>query len=200
MSVILLADDDAAEAYLVVRAFKRAGVANEVRVVPDGESAMAYLEKSQPALVLLDQKLPGCSGLEVLQWMRLAERTADEIKHWWERNLSARAEFKARHGSDYLELQRAYEKRLAELATSEASPDVATSPETASQESPATPLLNDAEAETALKRLDTDIADCTSNVDLLRLEARWQKHSDKLPLWAREKVRERFAKAKAGDT
>ena len=79
MSVILLADDDAAEAYLVVRAFKRAGVANEVRVVPDGESAMAYLEKSQPALVLLDQKLPGCSGLEVLQWMRARASTVPAL-------------------------------------------------------------------------------------------------------------------------
>jgi CheY-like chemotaxis protein len=70
MSPILLADDDAAEAYLLVHAFREAGVPNEVRVVPDGESAIAFLEKNAACLVLLDQKLPGCSGLEVLAWLR----------------------------------------------------------------------------------------------------------------------------------
>jgi len=47
--------------------------------VPDGESAIAYLEKNQPALVLLDQKLPGCSGLEVLQWMRAQASTVPAL-------------------------------------------------------------------------------------------------------------------------
>lgn len=79
MSPILLADDDSAEAYLVVRAFKEAGVPNEVRVVPDGEAAMAFLEKSPAALVLLDQKLPGCSGLDVLQWLRARASTVPAL-------------------------------------------------------------------------------------------------------------------------
>lgn len=70
MRPILLADDDADEAFLVVQAFKEAGIANEVHVVTDGESAMAYIQKSPPCLVLLDQKLPGCSGLDVLEWLR----------------------------------------------------------------------------------------------------------------------------------
>lgn len=69
---ILLADDDADEAYLLVRAFGEAGVANEVRVVPDGEAAIEYLKRSRPCLALLDQQLPGCSGLDVLQWIRSA--------------------------------------------------------------------------------------------------------------------------------
>ena len=72
MSPILLADDDADESYLLVRAFQEAGVRNAVHVVPDGEAAIAFLKENRPCLVLLDQQLPGCSGLEVLQWVRNA--------------------------------------------------------------------------------------------------------------------------------
>lgn len=75
MNPILLADDDAAEAYLLVRAFRDAGVANEVQVVPDGESAIAFLEKNAACLLVVDQKLPGCSGLDVLEWLRNRSRT-----------------------------------------------------------------------------------------------------------------------------
>jgi two-component system response regulator len=70
MSPILVVDDDPAEADLLVQAFREAGVEREVRIVPDGESAIAFLERSDACLVLLDQKLPGCSGLEVLEWLR----------------------------------------------------------------------------------------------------------------------------------
>ena len=74
MSPILLADDDADEAYLVVRAFREAGIANELLTVPDAEAAIACLEArnghAAPCLALLDQKLPGRSGLEVLEWIR----------------------------------------------------------------------------------------------------------------------------------
>lgn len=80
MRPLLLADDDADEAFLVVRAFRDAGVANPVVVVPDGEAAIRYLEgrgeyadrlaHPWPALLMLDQKLPGRSGLEVLEWIR----------------------------------------------------------------------------------------------------------------------------------
>lgn len=78
MSPILLADDDAAEAYLVVRAFREAGIENELLTVPDGEAAIACLDgrdgPATPCLVLLDQKLPGRSGLEVLEWIRNRSR------------------------------------------------------------------------------------------------------------------------------
>jgi CheY-like chemotaxis protein len=70
MAPILIADDDAVDASLLVRALREAGVPNEVHVVPDGEAAIAFLEAQQPCLVLLDQKLPGCSGLDVVEWLR----------------------------------------------------------------------------------------------------------------------------------
>src|SRR3954468_22400678 len=77
---ILLADDDANQAFLAVRAFKEAGAANRVVTVADGSAAVDYLAGTGPyaeraahplpCLVLLDQKLPGRSGLEVLEWLR----------------------------------------------------------------------------------------------------------------------------------
>jgi CheY-like chemotaxis protein len=85
MMPILLADDDGDEAYLVVRAFKEAGILHPVAVVHDGEAAIRYLEGSgeyadrlahpPPCLLLLDQKLPGRSGLEVLEWVRNSSAT-----------------------------------------------------------------------------------------------------------------------------
>jgi DNA-binding response OmpR family regulator len=70
MSPVLLVDDDADEAFLVVRAFREAAVKNEVLVAPDGEAAIALIGERRPCLVLMDQKLPGRSGLEVLEWVR----------------------------------------------------------------------------------------------------------------------------------
>src|SRR3954469_11260213 len=77
---ILLADDDADQAFLAVRAFRQAGAANAVVTVGDGAQAVDYLAGAGPyadraahplpCLVLLDQKLPGRSGLEVLEWLR----------------------------------------------------------------------------------------------------------------------------------
>jgi CheY-like chemotaxis protein len=80
MSPILLADDDADQAFLTTRAFKEAGVVQPLVVVRDGSAAIDYLAGKGghadravhplPCLMLLDQKLPGCSGLDVLQWVR----------------------------------------------------------------------------------------------------------------------------------
>lgn len=77
---ILLVEDDANDALLIQRAFRKANLANPVVRVEDGEAAVAYLGAQAPyadraahplpALVLLDLNLPRRSGLEVLEWLR----------------------------------------------------------------------------------------------------------------------------------
>jgi phage recombination protein Bet len=44
-----------------------------------------------------------------LKWAGQNEITSTEVRIWWMRNEPARAEFKAKHGSDYLELQKQIE-------------------------------------------------------------------------------------------
>ena len=77
---ILLVEDDRGQALLVERVFRKAGVANPLRVFHDGSEALAYLggqegyaDRSRfplPVLVLLDLHVPGQSGLELLTWLR----------------------------------------------------------------------------------------------------------------------------------
>ena len=80
LPTILLAEDDANDALLIGRAFRKANVVNPIEVVGDGEVAIAYLaghgpyadreRYPLPALMLLDLKMPRKSGLEVLRWLR----------------------------------------------------------------------------------------------------------------------------------
>jgi CheY-like chemotaxis protein len=75
-SNILLVEDEKAHADLTQRAIRKAGNANRVDVVGDGEEALDYLynrgkykDKRKypiPGLILLDIKLPGIDGIEVL--------------------------------------------------------------------------------------------------------------------------------------
>jgi CheY-like chemotaxis protein len=75
-SNILLVEDEPAHAELTKRAIRKAGNANRVDIVGNGEEALDYLynrnafkdkEKyPSPGLILLDIKLPGVDGVEVL--------------------------------------------------------------------------------------------------------------------------------------
>ncbi len=79
-AAILIAEDDDNDVFLIKRAFHQAQYDNPLRVVSNGEEAMAYLkgdppfderDKSPiPALVLLDLKMPRKNGFEVLAWVR----------------------------------------------------------------------------------------------------------------------------------
>jgi two-component system response regulator len=81
---ILLVEDNPDDVELTLHALKKSHVVNEIVVVHDGAEALDYLffkgayanrDKSMPALVLLDLKLPKIGGLEVLRRIRSDERT-----------------------------------------------------------------------------------------------------------------------------
>ena len=62
---------------LVGLAFRRAGVQTKLDVACDGDQAITALQDGSAsgiACVLLDLKLPGKSGLEVLEWIRQQPR------------------------------------------------------------------------------------------------------------------------------
>jgi CheY-like chemotaxis protein len=85
VSTILLIEDNPDDAELIEYAFEKAGVANPLVAVADGDAAVAYLggtgayadrtRHPLPALVLLDLKLPRRSGFEVLRFLRSQEAT-----------------------------------------------------------------------------------------------------------------------------
>ena len=86
-AIILIVEDDPNDVLFLTRAFKKAGVRQDLRVVRDGEEAIEYLAGEgqfrdrgafpAPCLVLLDLKLPKKNGLEVLKWLRRQEEYRD---------------------------------------------------------------------------------------------------------------------------
>ena len=83
-AVILLAEDDRAGQELTRRALEAGKICNELRIVEDGEEALAYLfrrgkykdpaSSPRPDLLLLDLNLPRVDGREVLERVRAASK------------------------------------------------------------------------------------------------------------------------------
>src|ERR1700704_5715389 len=80
---ILLVEDDPKDVELTLTALEEYHLANEVVVTRDGEEALDYLYRrgtftarsnDNPAVLLLDLKLPKVDGLEVLQQIKSDEK------------------------------------------------------------------------------------------------------------------------------
>jgi CheY-like chemotaxis protein len=78
--VILLVDDNPHDVVLIRLAFRKVGIIDTIQLVKDGKEAMRYITGDglyadrihypPPTLVLLDLKMPGANGFEVLKWIR----------------------------------------------------------------------------------------------------------------------------------
>lgn len=78
-SPILVADDNQHDLDLTLFALEKCGIPNPVVVVRDGEEALDYLflrhqykkrNPGNPALIILDLKMPKVDGIEVLKMVR----------------------------------------------------------------------------------------------------------------------------------
>ncbi len=83
--LIVLVEDDDGHANLVERNLRRAGLANGVQRLADGQEAIDFIsgegayrgrDLAQSLLLLLDIKMPRVDGIEVLRWVKSSPQTA----------------------------------------------------------------------------------------------------------------------------
>lgn len=78
---VLVAEDDPNDVFFLKRAFRLAGLNAELHVVKDGDEVVQSLRSTEVAfgndgsphclnLLILDLKMPGRNGFEVLEWVR----------------------------------------------------------------------------------------------------------------------------------
>ena len=82
--LILLAEDDDGHALLIQRNLERAGIANEIVRVSDGQEALDFVHcqgrhakrnADTPLLLVLDINMPRLDGIEVLRQVKADEST-----------------------------------------------------------------------------------------------------------------------------
>ncbi len=79
-AILLIADDDPADCLLIKKAFRKAEIASQLRVVHDGAELMDYLKRRgryakpedapRPSLILLDLNMPKMDGTAFLKRLR----------------------------------------------------------------------------------------------------------------------------------
>ncbi|NOZ59523.1 MAG: response regulator [Euryarchaeota archaeon] len=81
---ILLVEDSQDDIELTLRAFRKNNLGNNIHIARDGEEALEFLRRVEegsaplPGLILLDIKLPGVDGIEVLRYIK-SRRTLRRI-------------------------------------------------------------------------------------------------------------------------
>lgn len=80
----LLVEDDDSHAKLVIYAFNKNNIANEIDRINNGNDVMPYLkqegkfkDRRLPGVILLDLNIPGMDGIDVLKTIK----TSTEFKH-----------------------------------------------------------------------------------------------------------------------
>jgi len=84
---VLVVDDDSNDVAVALRAFRRHGMEDSVKVMRDGAEAFEFLlgedtavngeRRLVPKVIFLDLKMPKLDGLKLLQELRSHERTRD---------------------------------------------------------------------------------------------------------------------------
>jgi CheY-like chemotaxis protein len=108
----LLIDDDADHALFMRRTFRALQLPWPLPALRSGEEAFAYLEGRGtyadralyplPSLILLDLRLPGTSGLEILQWIRARSAFAETTVFMMSSSgLREDVELALAHGADH---------------------------------------------------------------------------------------------------
>ena len=133
LPMVLAAEDEETDALILRLAFEKAGVANPLTIVGDGQEVIDYLtgisapnERAAhplPALLTLDMKMPRRNGFDVLAWLRarsdlenipavVISSSSDEADIEKARSLGARDYFvKPHHIGDFIAIVHTLQSR-----------------------------------------------------------------------------------------
>ena len=76
---ILIVEDNPADSYLIKEAMQVEEPACLTTEVSDGDTAIEYLSRQRPDIVVLDLNIPRRDGVEVLQFIRSDSRLAEVV-------------------------------------------------------------------------------------------------------------------------
>lgn len=69
--IVLIVEDHSDTSEMLERHLMKKNLPeHQLKAVPDGMSALAFLEKSKPCCMILDETIPGMTGLDLLRQIR----------------------------------------------------------------------------------------------------------------------------------